>query len=135
MAKHVCRIYRMNVYSMNVIRTYYIHHVVIYCHSFTNPLPWPHGIVKHPSYAHFRMWPEEVSHTGTLLWVLWIQTYLLPHTDFAYYIVGKYVISDAATPFTSESLNHSFNDNNSFRNKQVFMSQNNSFKIVKSTVV
>jgi len=89
MAKHVCRIYRMNVYSMNVIRTYYIHHVVIYCHSFTNPLPWPHGIVKHPSYAHFRIWPEEVSHTGTFLWVLWIQTYyLLPHTDFAYYIRG-----------------------------------------------
>jgi len=27
-------------------------------HPFTNPLPWPHGIVECPSYVHFRISPR-----------------------------------------------------------------------------
>jgi len=72
---------------MNVFWTYYIHHVVIIlCPTvpvsvpFRNPLPWPYGIVKYPSYAHFRLSAEVVGHPGIflfiLLWVLWIWTYL-----------------------------------------------------------
>jgi len=52
----------------DVIRVYYIRHVVttsisfVASLSFINPLLWPHGIVKYPSNAHFRISPEELGH-------------------------------------------------------------------------
>ncbi len=62
--------------SMNIINeilTYYIHHgymaYSVICVTFlpiTNPLLWPHGIVKCPSNVHFRISPEVVVHLGTL---------------------------------------------------------------------
>jgi len=72
----------MNECSMNLIRMHYIaccHYHVTYqsqLHCFTaNPLPWPHGIVTCPTYAHFRISLEEVIlpryFLPTLLWVLW----------------------------------------------------------------
>lgn len=46
--------------------TYYIHHAVIVATlQFTTPFLWPHGIVKHPSDAHFTILLEFVGHPGT----------------------------------------------------------------------
>jgi len=59
---------------MNVIWTYYctsamlpLSHDVTYQHqSFTNPLPWPHGMIaQFPLYAHFSISPKEVGHPVT----------------------------------------------------------------------
>jgi len=58
----------MIVCSMNIIWTYYIHHIVIimwptsssYVASlpFINPLPWPHGIVKCSSHTTESHWKK-----------------------------------------------------------------------------
>ncbi len=45
---------------------YYIHHVLIVATlQFTTPFLWPHGIVKHPSDAHFTISVEFVGPPGT----------------------------------------------------------------------
>jgi len=76
--------------------THHVSHVTLL--SFTNPLLWPYWIVKCPSYAHFRISP--------VIWVLF--AYFSTSTVnlasfvtlfFTYYLVGKYVILNAATVF------------------------------------
>lgn len=88
--------------SMNVIRAYYICHVVIFmwptrvsCITsllFTTPPLWPHGIVNCPLDAYFRISVEVVGHPGTLC--LWNWTYYCFHILFSTnYIAEKYVAS------------------------------------------
>jgi len=71
---------------MNVIRTYNICHVVTISVSYVTLLPqilpWPLGIVKCPSNAHFRISLEEVGHPGTFFlfyeyceYCLWVHTF------------------------------------------------------------
>ncbi len=104
----------MNVFSLNLIWTYYIRHVVIVLWptscvtslSFTNPLLWPHGIVKCPLHVHFRNSPEVIGHPGTFCYCLMntvdSDILVFSHTVFTRYIVGKYVISFAAIDIWKE---------------------------------
>jgi len=50
----------------------------------TPPLPWHHGIVKCPSYAHFRISPEVVGHPGTSR-LLFFEFYEFGHTTLLAY--------------------------------------------------
>ncbi len=112
------------IYSMNVIRTYYIHYVVIFtwptCIScitslpFINHLLWPHGTLKCSPHAHFRNTPEVVCYPGTFSLHFneyWEITHFFSCMLYlTYHKVGKYSISDAAMvltllcTFTSSSL-------------------------------
>jgi len=99
------------LYSMKVIRTYYIHHVVIFIWPvsvsyvtlppFINPLPWPHGI-ECLSYANFRILSVVVGYLVTSC-LLFYEYCDFGHSSFvafyffAYYKLGKYEILDAAT--------------------------------------
>ncbi len=100
--------------SMNVILLYYIPHVVAVIMwpiglqrqfaflSFINPLQWPHGIVKCPSEAHFRIFREVVGHLDNFsiyfsLCIRQIRTYCSVHVQLlAYCIAGKLPYSDTA---------------------------------------
>ncbi len=56
---------------------------------FTTPLPWPHGIVKCPLDAHFRISPEVVRHLyifGLLLYEYYDYGYTMAHILFFYYM-------------------------------------------------
>jgi len=69
---------------MKVVRTTFIMLSLSYYHRqlcrFTNPLQGPHGIVKCPSKAHFKILLEVVGLPGTF--TVNLDTLLLPHTVF-----------------------------------------------------
>jgi len=77
----------------------YTHYRVIYQRelrhftAFINPLLWPHGTVKCPSYAHFRFSQEEVGYPGSFCWLFYEYCDIL---FFANYILEKCAIWDSA---------------------------------------
>ncbi len=64
---------------------------------FTNPLPWPHGMVKCPLDVHFRILTENIGHLSIfcIMFNKWTyNSFLL--LFFAYYFVGNFAYLDAA---------------------------------------
>jgi len=83
---------------MNLMRTYYIRHVVmrplvLVMFTVIQLLPWPHGMVKYPLDAHFRISLEVEVYPDTL------GHCFLP-------IVGKYTCVITVIGCTSSQLMH-----------------------------